>query len=891
MGKIKKILEKELVGGTQAADIYPVTSTKAVYDGDNKPLQDILNDTATYNVDANIPLSSGFYTSIIARRKIPSDVRKTGLIITYKIDSSTSITEQFLGTDVSDWDNASNWTTILTSAGLAQKLGNSEEAAMSQKAVGENVKVLVSNSLIDSSTISPVSLIPLTQQGFYDKTTGDFVSGTDFKSVKIECKQGEIYNIEGYVQYSRIAAIILYDEFGSIHNLFEGGSSPVKVIANIQIPLHITHVAFSFIGSHAASVKKCVPREGIITSEQQEKVYGVVDANYEYESPNMTQGLIMSDGTINTSTYPEEFSYCILELNYGDIVKVNTKLRGNRVAGVVYYNEDNEVMKTDFVGSSWTTYIDVDTYIVCTNELKKVGITIRTGGIVKKYTNIRAVDIAGSINNTILGLFDLDSLNKENLQLTKGTYYNYKDVASGEKQGEAFSGLKIEASEGDMFSFKGTVAYSAIAAVAFVDNKLNTISYLYGDNTSSPVSVNTGIITAPAGCAYVVFGAYTAYGAAEVIKYTLPKVITPNSIGKYLSTKYSLCNPYHYNVIDGEGAPSDIISSGFTNNHSNTPESFVIHAEVFKSYRRIFEWKIKTSSSSSIKIGTTSSSNSIVVSSRHSYNLLNFISNKLFMYTSEGTLYKESSIPFSVNTNDTYVVRCEQDDYLHKVCIYNERTLEGVCIEETATPQVSKCGKYIGRPFIQLISGDVTIVEYNTFLMLNPTCVFVGDSITECGYRQDTYAAKIIKNNLNNDGCIIAQGGATVDSLNLSRDSEIIYMKPKFLSLLAGTNGTITQAQINSWKTFCKDNNIIFILNKVPVSKNVESYPWESKNQVIRSANIIGANFDYATSLSNDPNSGANNSLFGDDVHPNELGQGEMYKRFITDVILLSGIQ
>lgn len=42
MGKIKKILETELVGGTQSTDVYPVTSTKAVYDGNNVRLDTIL---------------------------------------------------------------------------------------------------------------------------------------------------------------------------------------------------------------------------------------------------------------------------------------------------------------------------------------------------------------------------------------------------------------------------------------------------------------------------------------------------------------------------------------------------------------------------------------------------------------------------------------------------------------------------------------------------------------------------------------------------------------------------------------------------------------------------------------------------------------------------------
>lgn len=42
MGKIKKILENELVGGTQTTDVYPVTSTKAVYNENNERLDNVL---------------------------------------------------------------------------------------------------------------------------------------------------------------------------------------------------------------------------------------------------------------------------------------------------------------------------------------------------------------------------------------------------------------------------------------------------------------------------------------------------------------------------------------------------------------------------------------------------------------------------------------------------------------------------------------------------------------------------------------------------------------------------------------------------------------------------------------------------------------------------------
>lgn len=42
MGKIKKILENELVGGTQSTDVYPITSTKAIYDENNERLDNVL---------------------------------------------------------------------------------------------------------------------------------------------------------------------------------------------------------------------------------------------------------------------------------------------------------------------------------------------------------------------------------------------------------------------------------------------------------------------------------------------------------------------------------------------------------------------------------------------------------------------------------------------------------------------------------------------------------------------------------------------------------------------------------------------------------------------------------------------------------------------------------
>lgn len=61
MGKIKKILENELIGGTQSTDVYPVTSTKAVYDENNERLDNILKGVDTKFTElGNIQYDSSF---------------------------------------------------------------------------------------------------------------------------------------------------------------------------------------------------------------------------------------------------------------------------------------------------------------------------------------------------------------------------------------------------------------------------------------------------------------------------------------------------------------------------------------------------------------------------------------------------------------------------------------------------------------------------------------------------------------------------------------------------------------------------------------------------------------------------------------------------------------
>ena len=45
MGKIKKLKENELIGGTSNTDVYPITHADAVYTRDNEKLSSLLSNT------------------------------------------------------------------------------------------------------------------------------------------------------------------------------------------------------------------------------------------------------------------------------------------------------------------------------------------------------------------------------------------------------------------------------------------------------------------------------------------------------------------------------------------------------------------------------------------------------------------------------------------------------------------------------------------------------------------------------------------------------------------------------------------------------------------------------------------------------------------------------
>lgn len=109
MGKVRKLLESELVGGTLSEDVYPVTSCAAVYRSDNKRLDDILKKNLPVNA-STINAGEGQQSMTLAQAiaAVPVSIRALGQIITYTSGSSYYV-KQFNGTSLSDYTNLGFW--------------------------------------------------------------------------------------------------------------------------------------------------------------------------------------------------------------------------------------------------------------------------------------------------------------------------------------------------------------------------------------------------------------------------------------------------------------------------------------------------------------------------------------------------------------------------------------------------------------------------------------------------------------------------------------------------------------------------------------------------------------------------------------------------------------
>lgn len=237
MGVIRKLKDKELVGGTQDEEVYPVTSTQSVYNSQNKTLDQLLALNLPINISANYSAnySATAYSLQEAISAVPLYDRRIGFVGTFLSKDLTPnkwVTIQYNGVSVdsSAWVNPDNWVQMLSELDIVQSSGNFEDKVMSQKAVKEFVE-----GYNDSKVVYDLSLFDALSFG--DKVSDAFVpiSGgfdgmTKFPSVGDRVANVAYGSIQGVVIFSGTELrtgrkVVIYTSYGGVNTIYINNNS------------------------------------------------------------------------------------------------------------------------------------------------------------------------------------------------------------------------------------------------------------------------------------------------------------------------------------------------------------------------------------------------------------------------------------------------------------------------------------------------------------------------------------------------------------------------------------------------------------------------------------------------------------------------------------------
>ncbi|QOR59734.1 hypothetical protein KNV43_gp018 [uncultured phage cr128_1] len=237
MGVIRKLKDKELVGGTQDEEVYPVTSTQSVYNSQNKTLDQLLALNLPINISANYSAnySATAYSLQEAISAVPLYDRRIGFVGTFLSKDLTPnkwVTIQYNGVSVdsSAWVNPDNWVQMLSELDIVQSSGNSEDKVMSQKAVKEFVE-----GYSDSKVVYDISLFDALSFGdnvsdAFVPISGGFEGMSKFPSIGDKVANVAYGSIQGVVIFSGIELrtgrkVVIYTSYGGVNTIYINNNS------------------------------------------------------------------------------------------------------------------------------------------------------------------------------------------------------------------------------------------------------------------------------------------------------------------------------------------------------------------------------------------------------------------------------------------------------------------------------------------------------------------------------------------------------------------------------------------------------------------------------------------------------------------------------------------
>ena len=237
MGVIRKLKDKELVGGTRDEEVYPVTSTRSVYNHQNKTLDQLLALNLPINISANYSAnySATAYSLQEAISAVPLYDRRIGFIGTYLSKDLTPnkwITIQYNGVSVdnSSWGNTDNWVQMLSELDIVQSIGESEDKVMSQKAIKKYVEENKDSTVTyDLSLFEALSFGDNVSKAFVP-ISGGFEGMSKFPSIGDRVANVTYGSIQGVVIFSGTELrtgrkVVIYTSSGGVNTIYISNNS------------------------------------------------------------------------------------------------------------------------------------------------------------------------------------------------------------------------------------------------------------------------------------------------------------------------------------------------------------------------------------------------------------------------------------------------------------------------------------------------------------------------------------------------------------------------------------------------------------------------------------------------------------------------------------------
>jgi hypothetical protein len=346
MGKIKKILENELVGGTQTTDVYPVTSVKAVYDENNERLDHILARRGVVNVSTNYNDDhiAEVLTLSQAIAKVPSSDRVLGFTMTF-LSSDGWKTYQFTGDSISNWSDTTKWDPVLHSSEVLQELGNSKTAPVSQKVVRDAVSKTTKDSrfketievIVPSGTSNAnITIQKYTESGgklYFTIDNSNFPSNISYVGTQIRDDD----NLE-ITTFSNVTKHTL-DSFESKYfNI--GCYFASKVPSDIHIPIEVVYEH-----RYKTYDKEISQVRSLVDSSLKGKISGVatIESGSSSSAHVKINQTVMAGYrlrfTIDKSNFPQDISYLGAQIRDDNNVEITTN--GQSIFEIDSFNTTN----------------------------------------------------------------------------------------------------------------------------------------------------------------------------------------------------------------------------------------------------------------------------------------------------------------------------------------------------------------------------------------------------------------------------------------------------------------------------------------------------------------------------------------------------------------------